>query len=449
MDAIHFLMLLLLLASLSLGIGLYAARHVHNQADYYLAGRQVTTIPLMLTLVATHLGGGLILGTADQAYQAGVYALAYVLGLVLAFGLLATGFASKLRGFNIVTTAQLFETHYQSRLLRKIASLLIVLAMWGILVGQVVATRKFISGLGIDMEWVFLLFWGFVIVYTVIGGLRAVILTDIYQVLFIILLFTLIFIFTVFNYPFASLPWRPEQTFDTQQVSFLSLLLLPLLFCIVEQDLAQRCFAAKTRKVATIAALLSAITILLFGFIPVYFGVLANYLHIPSSGDAAALVTLINTITTMPVMILVTIGLLTAIISTSDSLLCAISSNLAQDFGIRLMGKHALNFARITTLACGILALFMSYYFDNILAVFMKSIELPISALFVSIFFCCLKKRVYKAAAYLSVFTGIAAFIILKPINIAFPKEIIQILLSLLAYVIGWFWAKLTPDKIH
>ncbi|MEE9452006.1 MAG: sodium:solute symporter family protein [Gammaproteobacteria bacterium] len=440
MASAHFLALFLGLAVCSLLIGLYASKHIHTQADYYLASRTVKTLPLALTLAATQIGGGLILGTAEQAYMSGIYGLAYAIGVVLSFVFLSMGFASKLRSFNIVTTAQLFENIYQSKLLRKIASLLIVSAMWGILIGQVVATRKFIFGLGIETEWVFLLFWAFVILYTVAGGLKAVILTDIYQVTFIILLFTVIFIVTLISYPVTTLDWQPQFNFDGQYIIFINLMILPILFCIVEQDIAQRCFAAKSKKIATISTLIAAIIVLFFGFIPVYFGVLANSLNITVGSGASALVVLMEVITTPFVMVLVTLALLVAIISTADSLLCAISSNLAQDFGIKVHGKRALNLARLTTLICGTIALSLSYHFDNILAVFMQSIELPISALFISIFFGCIKQRVYRTAAYLSVFTGIIAFAIFKLIDTNLPTAFAPILLSLLAYLIGWWW---------
>ena len=106
MESTHFLTLFIGLAICSLLIGLYASKHIHTQADYYLANRKVKTLPLALTLVATQIGGGLILGTADQAYVSGIYGLAYAIGVVLSFVFLALGFAGKLRSF--------MQRHYSS-----------------------------------------------------------------------------------------------------------------------------------------------------------------------------------------------------------------------------------------------------------------------------------------------------------------------------------------------
>ncbi len=442
MNLYTFLIVLAILAFSSLAIGLYASRKIHSQNDYYLSVRRLTVLPLMFTLIATQIGGGVILGTADEAFHAGLFALAYILGISLGFTVLASGFASRLRGFNIVTTAQLFETHYHSKFLRKIASLLIVISMTGILVGQVVASRKFIYGLGIDADWILIIFWLFIISYTVIGGLKAVVLTDIYQVLFIIILFTILFIFISASHPLNEINWIPSDTNSIPWSTYLPPLMLPLLFCIVEQDLAQRCFAAKSKKIATIATALSAIILLLFGFIPIYFGLLAQHLGLSVPSNMSVFVVLLQTLTNPIVTVIVATALLAAIISTADSLLCAISSNLAQDFEFNLSQKGAVNLSRLITLLMGLLALVIGYHFDNIIAILVQSNEIPVSALFVSILFCCITKRIHKTAAMSSVIVGGLSFIAFKFISTPIPKEVFEVLLSLLAYIGGWLWAE-------
>lgn len=442
MNLYTFLIVLTTLALTSLVIGLYASRKIYSQNDYYLSGRQLKVFPLTLTLVATQIGGGLILGTADEAFHTGLCAFAFLLGISLGFTLLASGFASRLRGFNVVTTAQLFETHYHSKFLRKTASLLIVISMCGILVGQVVASRKFLYGLGIDTDWILILFWLFIITYTVIGGLKAVVLTDVYQILFIIIFFAILFIFISASYPIREINWLPTEINDIAWSTYLRPLILPLLFCLVEQDLAQRCFAAKSKKIATVATALSAIVILLFGFIPIYFGLLAQQLGLSVANNASVMVVLLQALTNPIVTIIATTALLAAIISTADSLLCAISSNLAQDFTFNVANGAAVNLSRLITLIIGITALVIGYYFDNIITILIQSIELPVSALFVSILFCCLSKRLHKAAAISSVIVGGCAFIAFKFITIAIPKEILEILLSFIAYIAAWLWAE-------
>ncbi|NKB47291.1 MAG: hypothetical protein GKR77_05830, partial [Legionellales bacterium] len=119
-----FILLLLGFGGLWLTIGLMAARQIHDRQDYFLAGRKLNVWVLALTLAATQVGGGFVLGTSDTAGHIGIFSLVYPLGQFLGFALLASGFASRLRGFQIGTTAELFVLKYHSPWLRKIASIM-------------------------------------------------------------------------------------------------------------------------------------------------------------------------------------------------------------------------------------------------------------------------------------------------------------------------------------
>lgn len=444
MNQTHFLLLFLGIGIIYLIIGLYASRQISDKVDYFLASRKYGVFAVTLTLVATQLGGGMILGTSNEAYENGIYGIAYSLGIFLGFIALTFGLAQKLRGFNVVTTAQLFETQYGSTFLRKIAAIMMVLSLCGILAGQVVASRLFLHGLGIEHEGIFLLFWGFVIFYTVMGGLKAVVLTDIYQVLFIFILFLGIFFWTLIQYPLDSINWLPiaanvalQHEFNWQTV--VPLFLLPMMFCIVEQDMAQRFFSARTKQVATGAALGAAVLILIFAIVPTYFGILAKQLAVEIPPQTSVFVAIMKSLVPDILLALVACGLLAAIVSTADSLLCAMSSNLAQDFGISAKNTQwDVNISRIITLVGGVLAIVIAYYMDNILKVLVKSIELPVTCLFASIFLCCILKRVYKLAAILSVFAGLISFVIFKFYPTPFPNEVIQIACSFLGYALGY-----------
>src|SRR5205823_1869419 len=118
-------------------LGLNAARHVKNVADYFLAGRKLGILPVTFALLATQIGGGMLLGTAQDAYTIGLFGMVYNVGMVIGFLLLGTGIAGRMRALNVATTAELFETRYHSRTLKKCASLLSVLTLCGIFVSQI------------------------------------------------------------------------------------------------------------------------------------------------------------------------------------------------------------------------------------------------------------------------------------------------------------------------
>ena len=101
-----------------------------------------------MTFVATQIGGGLVLGAAEEAYQFGWTVLLYPLGACLGFVVLALGVGKNLARFQVSTVAEFFEVVYRSPLLKKMASLLSITSLFMILMAQVIASRKFMVSLG-------------------------------------------------------------------------------------------------------------------------------------------------------------------------------------------------------------------------------------------------------------------------------------------------------------
>ena len=364
MNITLFLSVFSLFAVIYLVIGLLASRRVETNEDYFLAGRGLGLGFLTFTLIATQLGGGLVLGASKEAYQVGFYGILYSVGISLGLIFLGFGFASKLRSFNVSTTVELLEKKYKSISLRKIASIISALSLAGILAVQVVATRDIFLALGVKSEWLFILLWVFMIVYTILGGLRAVVATDIFQVIFIISLFVILFGFSLFEDLFKGgaglftvLSPKNQSFFSGDLMSFSRLFgffFTPFLFSFIEQDLAQRFFAAKNKLIAGFSATLAGVSVICFSIIPVYFGMKAKILGITIPVGASPLVVMLEKGMGDFVAVLVMCGLFAAVISTADSLLCAASSNIAQDFDFSFITKKKLTVSKVTTLVIGI-----------------------------------------------------------------------------------------------
>src|SRR5882672_8568060 len=124
MNPIIFLAIFLALAVVSFIIGLLSSKNIKTNTDYFLAGRNLGLWTVTFTLIATQLGGNMVLGTSQWAYNYGYWGMLYTFGMSLGFLLLACGFAAKLQECNVATTAQIFQTRYDSILLKKIASLI-------------------------------------------------------------------------------------------------------------------------------------------------------------------------------------------------------------------------------------------------------------------------------------------------------------------------------------
>jgi Na+/proline symporter len=127
-----------------------------------------------------------------------------------------------------------------------------------------------------------------------------------------------------------------------------------------------------------------------------------------------------------------------AILSTADSLLCAISSHICEDFTFLKVTDNktkTLFFSRGATFFISLLALFLSNLFNDIISVMVLAYELSVNLLFVPIFFSIFVKEPSKESALFSMLTGFISFLCIK---LFFPnilgKELIPILLSTLVF---------------
>ena len=446
MNTLVFICTLFILQGVCWWIGKRSSKGIQTQNDYFLGGRGIPFFPLMMTFIGGQLGGGLVLGSAQEAAQVGWWVLLYPLGQVLGMIWVAAGLGRRLAAFEVPTVAQIFEKYYGSPLLKQIASLLSILSLFMILVAQVIATRGFLLGIGVDSTWLFLLFWALVLTYTGMGGFKAVIKTDLVQASFFMVVFASAFIYAFFFSSATSspLPQTAEPLFLPKLSGWL---LMPLLFSALEQDTGQRCFAAKSTNVLKKSAFIAGCFVFLTCLVPIYFGIQAAKLGIAAQGGAAVLMTAIQ-LTTSPLMsALVGAAVMAAILATADSLLNAITSNLSQDFSF--LKKKSLNVTRVLSIAIGGLAIFISFYFNSIVGVLIQAYELSVCTLVVPLLAALFKKQKGNlSSAILSIAFGALGFFALRLIPTQLPIGIVALSLSALGYVAGEMRARRASREV-
>lgn len=420
-------------------VGRRGSRNLKGKEDYFLAGKSVRLFPLMMTFLATQVGGGVILGAADEAYQFGWPVLLYPLGASLGLILLGSGIGRKLAGFKVSTVAQIFEVAYGSAMLRKIASALSVISLFMILVAQIIASHKFLVSLGFTNIPLFILFWSIVIIYTAQGGLRAVISTDMVQAAFFSSIFLLCFGFVIFFEPTTSLIQMPHlENFANVSSKLCGWLLMPLLFMLIEQDMGQRCFAGASPGTVSKASFLAGICTMIICVVPVFFGSLANVIGLEAPEGSSVLMAMIAKTTTPWITALVGCAVLAAIISTATSLINAISSNLSSDFKLPfLQNIDSMRVVKGITCLISIGAIFFAFYFDNIVDLLIQSYEFSVSCLFVPVMMALFKKKCNFISACNAIILGAIGFVLFRIYSIDFPKEIISLFLSMAGYGVG------------
>lgn len=439
MDLTTFIIVTFLLQALCMFVAKKYTHKLDTQSDYFLGGRQILFFPLMMTFIATQVGGGTVLGASEEAYKYGWSVLFYPLGASLGFIILGLGVGKRLASLNVSTVAQIFEKYYGSVPLKKIASLLSILSLFMILIGQFIASHKFMMTQGIDSTVLFIGLWSMVILYTALGGFKAVVLTDLIQAQFFILTFIFSFLWIVFtqDLSFSSIAAMGTMEQAPSLSKILGWVLMPLFFMFIEQDMAQRCFAGKSSSVVSKSTFWAGVIIMIVCTIPIFLGIFAHELQLQVPQGVSVMMLVITQNTNPIITAFVGCAILTAIISTADSLINAISSNVSQDFSIKFPGLSAVRTAQILTFVISTLGIFSSFYFESIVDILIQSYELSVSCLFVTVAFALLRGNGNKLSATLSVLFGAAGFLFFRVISFESYRELCSIGLSFLGFGLG------------
>ncbi|PLW91899.1 MAG: sodium:solute symporter, partial [Marinilabiliales bacterium] len=313
------------------------------------------------------------------------------------------------------------------------------------------------------------------VVYTGIGGLKAVIYTDTIQ--WIILMGGLILIGIPISYHAiggmdaikASI--GPEflqlSNVSWQQLLNWGITIIPIWF--VGMTLYQRIYASKSRKQAQKAWFIAGIfewplmafmgVILgLFSKIAFENGMFANIGMGPGESIDAemGLPILLNTVLPVGLMGLMLSAYFSAILSTADSCLMAASGNVQTDiyekiFKTRSDKKSQLIRSQIITLSIGTVALLLASYMTNVLSLMLYSYAFMVSGLFVPVLAALFTKKPNPTAAIFAMVIGGGTTILLSELLkhelITLPygldANIFGISASLFAYFVVYYTKKL------
>jgi len=456
-DIALFWSLFVILAITYFAIAMGASRNLDSDDDFFYGQRSFGLMAMTLSLAAIQIGGGVVLATGDQAYRFGFYGIAYSLGICAGFLVLALGFAYKLKRLNMKTVVEIFTIKYRSLMLRRLASFLSILTLGGILVSQIIASRKLVDAVAGKYHWILVVFWLFVIVYTMFGGLRAVVATQIFQIVLVLVVFLgmlAIYVwkrplsFDLFHEPFKH--FTSSSTFEDVSFRHLwALFLLPLFYALLSQDLGQRFFSSKTPVTASLAALFAGVLVLGFSVIPVMLGMEARHLGIEVELGHSAILTLLKQRLEPFFYYLVICAIIAAISSTADAVLCAIGSNVVEDFLLAStdgpIDQHlSVLISRVVTLLIGLVALLIAYQFNDVLGMLSFSYELSVSCLLVPIVIGLFAKRPKLEAGAAAMIAGLIGFFCFRlyPLPLV-PAELLSVILSLVGFLIGHFYRAL------
>lgn len=388
----------------------------NNLLDYFFGGRTLPFWALSITFIASWWGAGSALSTADLAYNDGISAFWYYGVPVLIATLLMIIGAKGIRRVGYLTQGEMMKARYSPRTAR-LLSFMILIFMTTTAASQMVGIGDFFGTyMGMEYETAVLLGTSIVLVYSIFGGFRGVVLTDIIQ--FILLLCSAVIVFvvamqesggtTAIAAKAAALGKNGFMDFTAGAGKYLGYVVTFGCAWMIQANVWQRISATKTVGDARKMTVMSFFVYIPLYLIVVYTGMAGITLFdtLPKGGVVTTIVT-----TYMPPLMgaFVFIGISAAIMSTMDSLI----NTGAMTFSIDLYQGNGneqkkLAISRVATFGITLTGLVISLSIRSILEVSWIASDIITTGVFVPLTAGFAWRRGNSNGAFCSMLTGLA-----------------------------------------
>ena len=378
-----------------MAIGGYFYRRQRDTTDYFLAGRSMKWLPVALSMAATDVSAITFIGAPAYSYQK---------NLMVAFGILALPLVTTFiviptflrfyRALEVSTAYEYLELRFNSWV-RSVASLLFIL--WR--VGWV-ATAIYVPAIALSqVTGISLFFWILVVgicstIYTSMGGMKAVIWTDVVQ--WLVMVAGIVSIGVTLSYGFDGgireiwqVASEGERTAmfnfsidPTLEISFWAVIIgfstLQLAAYGTDQVTLQRYLTTKNLTEAKRSIIVNALNQVPFVFLLYFIGIglFAFYQNHPGRLDLsfqADLIIPFFVVTELPNALagLVIAGIIAATMSSISSGVNSVTTATIVDFyrrHVRLHGseRHYLKVSRFCAVFWGVVATVGALYVDKL-----------------------------------------------------------------------------------
>lgn len=382
-----------------LAFGYYHFRRHETGEDYYLGGRNIKARHVGFSIAATDVGGGFSIGLAGLGFSMGLSGAWLLFTGLLGAWLSAVWLLPRVKFLEgkhgLSTYPELLKVRFGAKvaMLAAIISCIGYLGFTGaqMLAGAKLAAATLMTEPALGISNLQLMLWvigGVTILYTVFGGLKAVIYTD--SVQWLILLAGM----SLFALPYAldavggwqglmdSLPASYFSLTAISPVLAINWLLTITPIWLVAMTLYQRMFACRDTQTAKRAWYLAGfLEFPLMAVSGVILGMCARVL-LPDMEPEMAVPAMIRDLLPIGITGIIIAAYFSAIMSTADSCLMAASANLTQDV-LKIPASHAktVRISMIATALLGLAAIFLASQANQVLDAILYAYGFMVSGL--------------------------------------------------------------------
>jgi len=410
--------------SVVLMVGLWSGRGMKSLQDFSVSHRSYSSIVIFATLSASFIGGGFSIGNAEKVFRFGIANIIVLWGFSLKEILVAKYIAPRIGNFpGAISVGDVMEQGY-GKAARVITGFFSVFLCAGI-VGAQVGAMGLIFNVFLEIKpiWGILIGCGIVITYSTVGGMRAVVLTDVIQfcVLAVGIPAALVFGIAKAGGLSAIAAAAPAGHFSVPSgamtiAAFISLFLTFLLGETLVPPYVQRLFIGKDAGHTSRGTMLSGIFSIPFFAITGAIGLVALTLD-PNLDPNLAMPYVISRALPIGVRGVVAAGVLSIVMSSADSFLNGAATSCVNDLvkPLRkrpLPERHELFLAKIANCLVGILAVVFAVSISSILDILIYAYNFWAPVILVPLAAVLLGARTTKAGFMAGIVAGAAGTLI-------------------------------------
>ena len=444
-------------------LGLYNSKKYQGLNNYLTANRNIGLFSLTTSLTASALGAWILFGPASAATWGGIGAIiGYSLGTAFPmFFLIYLG--RKIRkefpkGSSLVE----FMRKKFGKSLFKLILLMTIFYMFIFLCAEVTAVAVLINYIsGTELWKTALIVLISTLIYTLYGGLRASIFTDNIQMVVILILLLISFIYvnsytgSEFSFEFIKEknPHLLSASYMPSYTAGLTFFIAVAATNLFHQGNWQRVYAAKDFETLRRSLIISFFIIIPIVFYMGFTGMVAFSVDPTVRPDLGFFTLLLKEQTKLLSLFVIVLGLALTI-STVDTLVNAISSLIVVDgkstFNLSKKTNY-LNFSKYVILFLSFISFIIASKGYDILYLFLLA-DLFCCAFVLTIFYSFYNKKINEKTAYVSIIIGLIGGFLMFPapdfsksllVGILFSKELFSPIVSqsllFLSFVIATF----------
>ena len=236
-------------------IGIWRSRRIHNQNDFMIAKRHVSTFMMVITLIVTWTGAGSLIGGAGLAYRQGFSELWMALGAWVAI-MVVYGLAGKVRHIGEYTLPDILEKRYNGTA-RFLGSIALIIGCTTI-VGYQLRGGAFVLELvaGVPSTTGVAIMAAVTILVTALAGMRSIVAVDVLNGVMVIVGIAIAVPLLVFDLGgpqavIASLPDTHTALMGGHSAIWAAAVFFPVFFLLLgEPSMYQKFFSAENENTA-------------------------------------------------------------------------------------------------------------------------------------------------------------------------------------------------------